>query len=67
MFNPVMLGGVRYEFVHSARLDNLTSCFISLRALIDHVENGGVEKDGDISMIAMFDHEEGELFHCLPV
>ena len=42
------LGGVRSEFVHSARLDNLTSCCLSLRGLIDHVENGGVENDSDI-------------------
>lgn len=56
---PATLGGVRSEFVHSARLDNLASVFLSVRGLIDHVENGGVEKDGDVSMIALFDHEEG--------
>lgn len=55
---PATLGGVRSEFVHSARLDNLASVFLSVRGLIDHVENGGVEKDGDVSMIALFDHEE---------
>lgn len=52
------LGGVRSEFVHSSRLDNLASCFLSLRGLIDHVTNDGLENDNDISMIAMFDHEE---------
>lgn len=52
------LGGVRSEFVHAARLDNLASVFLSLRGLIDHVEDGGVEKDADIAMVAMFDHEE---------
>ena len=52
------LGGVNSEFVHSARLDNLASCFLSLRGLIDHVKSGGVQNDEDISMIAMFDHEE---------
>ena len=57
---PATLGGVRSEFLHSARLDNLGSCFLSLRGLIDHAEDGGVERDTDISMIAMFDHEEGE-------
>lgn len=55
---PASLGGVRSEFVHSARLDNLASCFLSLKGLTDHVENGGLEEDEDISMIAMFDHEE---------
>ena len=57
---PASLGGARSEFLHSARLDNLASCFLSLRGLIDHVKNGGLEEDADISMIAMFDHEEGE-------
>ena len=57
---PANFGGVRSEFLHSARLDNLASCFLSLRGLIDHVEDGGVEKDDDVSMIAMFDHEEGK-------
>lgn len=52
------LGGLHSEFVHSARLDNLASCFLSLRGLIDHVKSGGVQNDEDISMIAMFDHEE---------
>jgi len=51
---PANFGGVRSEFLHSARLDNLASCFLSLR--------GGVEKDDDVSMIAMFDHEEGKWF-----
>ncbi len=55
------LGGVHSEFVHSSRLDNLCSCYLSLRGLIEHVRDGGVEDDADISMIAMFDHEEGEL------
>lgn len=55
---PASLGGVRSEFIHSARLDNLASCFLSLKGLLEHVEEGGVEIDDDISMIAMFDHEE---------
>ena len=64
---PATLGGVRSEFVHSARLDNLASCFLSLRGLLDHVEDGGVESDTDVSMIAMFDHEEYVLFFWLSV
>ena len=55
---PASLGGVRSEFVHSSRLDNLASCFLSLRGLIDHASADGLENDDDISMIAMFDHEE---------
>jgi aspartyl aminopeptidase len=54
------LGGAHSEFLHSARLDNLASCFLSLKGLIEHVQHGGLEKDADISMIAMFDHEEGK-------
>ena len=55
------LGGAHSEFVHSSRLDNLASCYLSLRGLLDHVRCGGVEDDADIYMIAMFDHEEGEI------
>ena len=49
---PSSLGGARSEFVHAARLDNLASCYLSLRGLLDHVGAGGVEEDSDISMIA---------------
>jgi hypothetical protein len=56
------LGGMHSEFVHSSRLDNLASCYLSLRGLLDHVRHGGADDDDGISMIAMFDHEEGE-FH----
>ena len=55
---PASLGGVCSEFVHSSRLDNLASCFISLRGLIEHANIDALENDSDISMVAMFDHEE---------
>lgn len=55
---PSSLGGARSEFVHASRLDNLASCFISLKALRNHVEEGGLDEDVDISVVAMFDHEE---------
>ena len=53
------LGGVHSEFVHSARLDNLASCFIAVQALADCVQQDGfIENDEDISMVVLYDHEE---------
>ncbi len=56
------LGGMYSEFIHSARLDNLASCFIAVQALADYVteDDGGValDDDSDVSLIALFDHEE---------
>eukprot|EP00594_Rhizosolenia_setigera_P015314 CAMPEP_0178974904 /NCGR_PEP_ID=MMETSP0789-20121207/22794_1 /TAXON_ID=3005 /ORGANISM="Rhizosolenia setigera, Strain CCMP 1694" /LENGTH=467 /DNA_ID=CAMNT_0020663447 /DNA_START=299 /DNA_END=1702 /DNA_ORIENTATION=- len=51
------LGGIYNEFINSARLDNLASCFIAVEALCDHSMNE-LEDDEDISLIAIFDHEE---------
>jgi aspartyl aminopeptidase len=53
------LGGVHSEFVHSARLDNLASCFLALQASIDCVGHDEyLQQDRDISMIVLYDHEE---------
>jgi aspartyl aminopeptidase len=53
------LGGVHSEFVYSARLDNLASCFLAVEALLDCVqEEDYLEKDKDISMVVLYDHEE---------
>jgi aspartyl aminopeptidase len=52
------LGGIHSEFVHSARLDNLASCFLAVEALVQHVQKGQLANDEDISLIALFDHEE---------
>lgn len=53
------LGGIHSEFIHSARLDNLASCFLAVRAIIDHATQGtSLEEDEDISLVALFDHEE---------
>jgi aspartyl aminopeptidase len=52
------LGGAFNEFVHSARLDNLASCFIAVQALVDHVNEGLLANDEDISMVILYDHEE---------
>lgn len=52
------LGGIHSEFIHSARLDNLASCFLAVQALIEHSEDGSLADDEDVSLIALFDHEE---------
>ena len=52
------LGGAHSELIHSARLDNLASCFLAVEALVDHVENGCLDEDEDISMVVLYDHEE---------
>lgn len=55
-----MIGGAYSEFIHSARLDNLASCFLAVQGLVDHVqdEQEGLSTDEDISLVALFDHEE---------
>lgn len=61
------LGGYHSEFIHSARLDNLASCFLAVQALVEYVEGPGSEAtveegtvvvDKDISMVVLYDHEE---------
>lgn len=57
------LGGVYSEFIHSARLDNLASCFMAVQSLVDYATDdddsgAALENDQDVSMIALFDHEE---------
>ena len=52
------LGGASSEFIYSARLDNLASCFLAVQALVDHVESGSIESDSDVSMLVLYDHEE---------
>jgi len=49
------IGGLRNEFIYSARLDNLMSTFCALTALI---ESTGVEEDSRVRVAAFFDHEE---------
>ena len=53
------IGGVHSEFVHSARLDNLASCFMAVQALVDCVqEEDFLSGDKDINMVVLYDHEE---------
>ena len=50
---PASLSGLSSEFIHSARLDNLASCFAALTALI-HAETAH-----DATRVAvLYDHEE---------
>lgn len=53
------LGGVHSEFIHSARLDNLASCFLAVESLIQCVEEDNfLPDDKDISLVVLYDHEE---------
>ena len=59
------VSGMRGEFLCSSRLDNLASCFTALEALEAHaldrsggMQGAGVSADEDVSIVAMFDHEE---------
>ena len=53
------LGGMHQEFLHSSRLDNLASCFMAVKGLVEYSSGeGALVDDEDISMVALFDHEE---------
>jgi aspartyl aminopeptidase len=53
------LSGVNSEFLNSARLDNQATCITSTLALVEYSKNdAAVAADSDISLIALFDHEE---------
>ena len=53
---PPALGGAQSELILSGRLDNLCSCFQSLRALITSAAN--LDRQTTVCMAALFDHEE---------
>mmetsp|Transcript_21932 Transcript_21932/g.45687 ORF Transcript_21932/g.45687 Transcript_21932/m.45687 type:complete len:509 (+) Transcript_21932:1084-2610(+) len=55
---PSSLSGAYGEFLTSSRIDNLFGCFVSLESLLSYLRDGGDEEDGDISVVALFDHEE---------
>ncbi len=54
---PAALGGAHGEYLYSARLDNLASCFVSTEALVSHATEHLAE-DAEVSLVALFDHEE---------
>jgi aspartyl aminopeptidase len=47
-----IIGGLNDEFIFSARLDNLISCFCATQGIIK------AENTNSISLISLFDHEE---------
>jgi len=57
-FQDSCLGGINQEFIFSPRLDNLLHCFTGIRALIDSLEDGSIEKDESVRMVTLFDNEE---------
>ena len=48
----------RLEFIHSARLDNLASCFLAVEALVECMDEELLSGDKDINMVVLYDHEE---------
>ncbi|GMI34860.1 hypothetical protein TeGR_g916 [Tetraparma gracilis] len=57
--NKAALSGINKEFLASARLDNQATCITSALAIIEYAGMAdAVAKDADVSLIALFDHEE---------
>ena len=55
---PASLGGIKNEFLYSARLDNLATVFVALDTILDYSKSDYFAEDDMISLIACFDHEE---------
>lgn len=55
---PASLGGIKSEFLNSARLDNLATCFVALESMLAYSKSEDLVDDDMISLIALFDHEE---------
>ena len=53
------LGGLRDEFIFSARLDNLNQTYCVTMGLIESVsKSGSLEDENSVRLVACFDHEE---------
>ena len=52
---PAAVSGVRGEFLHASRLDNLASCHASLLALLAACDSGPCDAT---RMVVLYDHEE---------
>jgi aspartyl aminopeptidase len=55
---PSAIGGAFDEFILSPRLDNLASCFTSVRALVRSLDDDSSNGSDSIRMVTMYDHEE---------
>ncbi|CAO1634017.1 unnamed protein product [Sympodiomycopsis kandeliae] len=57
---PASIGGASNEFINSARLDNLMSCFCSVEALVSSLAPGtsNLANSTSIRAICLFDNEE---------
>jgi aspartyl aminopeptidase len=56
---PAAIGGALNEFIFSGRLDNLASCYTSLRAFLDACpDEAALADETCVRMVAHFDHEE---------
>jgi len=55
---PSVIGGARREFIFSGRLDNLASCFASLRAMVATSSDASLAEETGVRMMVHFDHEE---------
>lgn len=53
--SPAVISGLRGEFLHSGRLDNLGSCHAGLEALLAAAE---ADLPASTAVLALFDHEE---------
>lgn len=57
-YQDAAIGGLLEEFIFAPRLDNLMMSYTSIQALVKSLENGSLEKDSTIRMVALFDDEE---------